>query len=61
MRAVDNGHVMFDLTDTVFADSTGIGALIPSAPAVRASWAGNFIWSRSGQQVESALEADEAG
>jgi N-acetylglucosaminyldiphosphoundecaprenol N-acetyl-beta-D-mannosaminyltransferase len=27
-RAVENGHVMFDLTDTEFADSTGIGALI---------------------------------
>jgi N-acetylglucosaminyldiphosphoundecaprenol N-acetyl-beta-D-mannosaminyltransferase len=27
-RAVENSHVMFDLTDTVFADSTGIGALI---------------------------------
>jgi len=28
LRAVENSHVMFDLTDTVFADSTGIGALI---------------------------------
>ena len=28
MRAVENGHVMFDLSETVFADSTGIGALI---------------------------------
>jgi N-acetylglucosaminyldiphosphoundecaprenol N-acetyl-beta-D-mannosaminyltransferase len=27
-RAVENSHVMFDLTDTIFADSTGIGALI---------------------------------
>lgn len=27
-RAVENGHVMFDLSDTVFVDSTGIGALI---------------------------------
>lgn len=28
MRAAESSHVMFDLTDTVFADSTGIGALI---------------------------------
>ncbi len=28
LRAVDSGHVMFDLSDTVFADSTGIGLLI---------------------------------
>lgn len=28
MRAADNSHVMFDLTETAFADSTGIGALI---------------------------------
>lgn len=28
MRAVENSHVMFDLADTVFVDSTGIGALI---------------------------------
>ncbi|HUC83927.1 MAG TPA: WecB/TagA/CpsF family glycosyltransferase [Candidatus Acidoferrales bacterium] len=28
MRAVENSHVMFDLADTVFADSTGVGALI---------------------------------
>jgi len=27
-RAVENGNVIFDLSDTVFADSTGIGALI---------------------------------
>ena len=27
-RAAENGHVMFDLTNTVFADSTGIGALV---------------------------------
>jgi exopolysaccharide biosynthesis WecB/TagA/CpsF family protein/anti-anti-sigma factor len=28
LRAVENSHVLFDLTDTVFADSTGVGALI---------------------------------
>jgi N-acetylglucosaminyldiphosphoundecaprenol N-acetyl-beta-D-mannosaminyltransferase len=28
LRAVENSHVMFDLSDTVFVDSTGIGALI---------------------------------
>ena len=27
-RAAENSHVMFDMTDTVFADSTGFGALI---------------------------------
>jgi len=28
LRAVENGHVMFDLNKTVFMDSTGIGTLI---------------------------------
>ncbi|MEI7533290.1 MAG: WecB/TagA/CpsF family glycosyltransferase [Verrucomicrobiae bacterium] len=28
LRAVENGHVMFDLSNTTFADSTGIGLLI---------------------------------
>jgi N-acetylglucosaminyldiphosphoundecaprenol N-acetyl-beta-D-mannosaminyltransferase len=28
LRAVENSHVMFDMSDTAFADSTGIGALI---------------------------------
>jgi N-acetylglucosaminyldiphosphoundecaprenol N-acetyl-beta-D-mannosaminyltransferase len=28
LRAVENSHVLFDLSDTVFADSTGIGALV---------------------------------
>jgi len=28
MRAVENSHVLFDLADTVFVDSTGIGMLI---------------------------------
>ena len=28
LRAVEGSHVMFDLADTVFADSTGLGALI---------------------------------
>jgi exopolysaccharide biosynthesis WecB/TagA/CpsF family protein len=28
LRAVENGHVMFDLSNTRFADSTGIGLLI---------------------------------
>jgi N-acetylglucosaminyldiphosphoundecaprenol N-acetyl-beta-D-mannosaminyltransferase len=28
VRAVENGHVMFDLTDTTFADSSGIGMLV---------------------------------
>jgi N-acetylglucosaminyldiphosphoundecaprenol N-acetyl-beta-D-mannosaminyltransferase len=28
LRAVENSNVMFDLTDTVFVDSTGVGALI---------------------------------
>lgn len=28
LRAVENSHVLFDLTDTVFADSTGVGMLI---------------------------------
>jgi len=28
LRAAENSHVMFDLTDTIFVDSTGVGALI---------------------------------
>jgi exopolysaccharide biosynthesis WecB/TagA/CpsF family protein/anti-anti-sigma factor len=28
LRAAENGRIMFDLTNTVFADSTGIGALV---------------------------------
>jgi anti-anti-sigma factor/exopolysaccharide biosynthesis WecB/TagA/CpsF family protein len=28
LRAIKRGHVMFDLTDTIFIDSTGIGVLI---------------------------------
>jgi len=28
LRAVEHSHVMFDLTDTAFVDSTGVGALI---------------------------------
>jgi exopolysaccharide biosynthesis WecB/TagA/CpsF family protein/anti-anti-sigma factor len=28
LQAVERGHVMFDLSDTVFSDSTGVGALI---------------------------------
>ena len=28
LRAVESSHVLFDLTDTTFADSTGIGSLI---------------------------------
>jgi len=28
LRAAENSHVLFDLTDTLFVDSTGVGALI---------------------------------
>jgi exopolysaccharide biosynthesis WecB/TagA/CpsF family protein/anti-anti-sigma factor len=55
LRAVENGHVMFDLTDTVFADSTGIGALIRLRRRARElGW--QFFLVAPRPQVEGALK-----
>ncbi len=55
LRAVENSHVMFDLTDTVFADSTGIGALIRLRKRAReAGW--QFFLVAPRPPVEAALK-----
>lgn len=55
LRAVENSHVMFDLTDTVFADSTGIGALIRLRRRSRElGW--QFFLIAPRPQVEAALK-----
>lgn len=55
LRAVENSHVMFDLTDTVFADSTGIGALIRLRKRSReAGW--QFFLIAPRPPVEAALK-----
>jgi anti-anti-sigma factor len=55
LRAVASSHVLFDLTDTVFADSTGIGALIRLRKHARE--AGNqFFLIAPRPPIESALK-----
>jgi N-acetylglucosaminyldiphosphoundecaprenol N-acetyl-beta-D-mannosaminyltransferase len=55
LRAVENSHVMFDLSDTVFADSTGIGALIRLRRRSRElGW--QFFLIAPRPQVEAALK-----
>jgi N-acetylglucosaminyldiphosphoundecaprenol N-acetyl-beta-D-mannosaminyltransferase len=55
LRAVENSHVMFDLTDTVFADSTGIGMLIRLRKRARESgW--QFFLIAPRPPVEAALK-----
>ena len=55
LRAVVSSHVLFDLTDTVFADSTGIGALIRLRKHARE--AGNqFFLIAPRPQIEAALK-----
>ena len=55
LRAVENSHVMFDLTDTVFADSTGIGVLIRLRKRAReAGW--QFFLIAPRPPVEAALK-----
>jgi len=54
-RAVESSHVMFDLTDTAFADSTGIGALIRLRH--RAQESGNqFFLIAPRPQIAAALK-----
>jgi len=55
LRAVGNSHVMFDLTDTVFADSTGIGALIRLRKCSRES-GHQFFLVAPRPPVEAALK-----
>jgi N-acetylglucosaminyldiphosphoundecaprenol N-acetyl-beta-D-mannosaminyltransferase len=55
LRAVENSHVMFDLTDTVFADSTGIGALIRLRKRARESGYQFFLIAPQ-PPVEAALK-----
>ena len=60
LRAVENSHVMFDLTDTVFADSTGIGALIRLRKRAReAGW--QFFLIAPRPAVEAALKMMKLG
>ena len=55
LRAVENSHVMFDLTDTVFVDSTGIGVLIRLRKRARESgW--QFFLVAPRPPVEAALK-----
>jgi N-acetylglucosaminyldiphosphoundecaprenol N-acetyl-beta-D-mannosaminyltransferase len=55
LRAVQNSHVMFDLTDTVFADSTGVGALIRLRRQARElGW--QFLLIAPRPPVEAALK-----
>jgi exopolysaccharide biosynthesis WecB/TagA/CpsF family protein/anti-anti-sigma factor len=54
-RAVENSNVMFDLTETTFIDSTGIGMLIRLRRRSRELGYQFFLVAPS-QQVESALK-----
>jgi exopolysaccharide biosynthesis WecB/TagA/CpsF family protein/anti-anti-sigma factor len=55
LRAVENSHVLFDMTDTVFADSTGIGALVRLRRRARElGW--QFFLIAPRPQVEAALK-----
>lgn len=55
LRAVENGHVFFDLTETTFADSTGIGSLIRLRKRAR-ELGYQFILIAPRPPVESALK-----
>ena len=54
-RAVESGHVMFDLSETTFADSTGVGMLIRLRKRAR-ELDRQFILIAPRPQVESALK-----
>jgi N-acetylglucosaminyldiphosphoundecaprenol N-acetyl-beta-D-mannosaminyltransferase len=54
LRAVESGHVMFDLGGTVFADSTGIGQLIRLRKRAR-ELDHHFFLIAPGPTVETAL------
>jgi exopolysaccharide biosynthesis WecB/TagA/CpsF family protein/anti-anti-sigma factor len=55
LRAVENGHVFFDLSETEFADSTGIGSLIRLRKRAR-ELGYQFILIAPRPPVESALK-----
>ena len=55
LRAVENSHVMLDLTDTVFTDSTGIGLLIRLRKRAR-ELGHQFFLVAPRSPVESALK-----
>ena len=54
-RAVENSHVLFDLSDTVLADSTGIGALIRLRKRAR-ELNHQFFLVAPHPQIETALK-----
>jgi N-acetylglucosaminyldiphosphoundecaprenol N-acetyl-beta-D-mannosaminyltransferase len=55
LRAVENSHVLFDLTDTVLVDSTGIGVLVRLRRRARElGW--QFILIAPRPPVEAALK-----
>jgi anti-anti-sigma factor len=55
LRAAENSHVLFDLTDTVFADSTGVGTLVRLRRRARElGW--QFFLIAPRPQVEAALK-----
>ena len=55
LRAAENSHVLFDLTDTVFADSTGVGTLVRLRRRARElGW--QFFLINPRPQVEAALK-----
>jgi N-acetylglucosaminyldiphosphoundecaprenol N-acetyl-beta-D-mannosaminyltransferase len=55
-RAVESSHVMFDLSETVFADSTGIGVLIRLRRRAR-ELSNQFILVAMKPPIEAALRA----
>ena len=55
LRAVENGHVFFDLNETTFADSTGIGSLIRLRKRAR-ELGYQFILIAPRPPVEAALK-----
>ena len=55
LRAVENGHTMFDLSDTVFTDSTGIGVLIRLRRRAR-ELGYQFILVAARPAIEAALK-----
>jgi exopolysaccharide biosynthesis WecB/TagA/CpsF family protein/anti-anti-sigma factor len=55
LRAAENSHVLFDLSDTVFADSTGVGTLVRLRRRARElGW--QFFLINPRPQVDAALK-----
>jgi exopolysaccharide biosynthesis WecB/TagA/CpsF family protein/anti-anti-sigma factor len=55
LHAIESGHVMFDLSNTVFADSTGVGAMIRLRRRAR-ELGTQFILVAPRPSVEAALK-----